>query len=148
MDSNRGTRPRNTRKVLAMWRFCLFLTGTFVLLGTPSWATTCVANREFKVRQVCGVVTYKGSETIPDVNVELLDSNSSVLQSAPTDANGQFVFASVKDGKYILRIKFDGFAIAWQPFRVARSKNGQACRIPMHVTLELAGSCSSVNLSK
>jgi hypothetical protein len=70
-------------------------------------ATNCIANREFKVRQVCGRVTDKAGATIPDVRVELLDANSSVIQRVQTDAKGELVFASVSNGKYILRIEFD-----------------------------------------
>ena len=61
-------------------------------------ATTCVSNKKFKVKQVCGRVTDPSKVPIPMVNVELSDTHSVVLQQAPTNNEGIFTFQSVTKG--------------------------------------------------
>jgi hypothetical protein len=41
--------------------------------GLYGGATTCVANKKFKVKEVCGVVNDPTDVPIPKVDVELLD---------------------------------------------------------------------------
>jgi Carboxypeptidase regulatory-like domain len=132
--------------VLAVSRFCVSIAITLAVAQAS--ATTCVADREFTVRQVCGVVSDKAGVRIPDVPVEVLNARSSVIQSVHTDANGGFRFESIPDGKYILRVNLNGFATAWQPFVVHGSKRSSSCRKPLRVRLELAGYCSGIQHGK
>jgi carboxypeptidase family protein len=131
--------------VLAVKSVRLTLVIATILSVASASATTCIANREFKLRQVCGVVTDKSGASISKVNVKLLDANSAVISNAETNANGEFVITNVRDGNYILRVKFDGFATAWQRFRVHHSKRDKMCGRPIRVRLELAGHCSVVS---
>lgn len=111
-------------------------------------ATTCVANKIFKVRHICGRVLDPTGVPIPSVEVELLDSNSSVLGKAITSETGTFGMPNVSAGQYVIRVQFDGFATAWQPFVLTESKANARCDKPMEVHLELLGRCSSVSKSK
>jgi hypothetical protein len=51
-----------------------------LVLHLNAGATTCVSNKKFKIRQVCGRVTDPSNVPIPMVNVELLDTHSVALQ--------------------------------------------------------------------
>ena len=117
----------------------------FVLVVYPdTGATTCVANKIFKVKQVCGRVVDPTDAAIPGVEVELLDSHSNILQKALTNESGTFDMRNVLPGQYVIRMQFAGFATAWQPFVLTKSKPNVGCNKPMQVRLEVAGRCSSV----
>jgi hypothetical protein len=111
-------------------------------------ATTCVANKIFKIKRVCGRVVDPTDAPIPGVEVELLDSHSNVLQKALTNESGTFRMQNVLPGQYVIRVQFAGFASAWQPFVLTKNKPNAPCNKPMQVHLELAGRCSSVNKPK
>ena len=117
-----------------------------VSLGTG--ATTCVANKIFKVKHACGRVVDPTGVPIPRVEVELLDSHSSILRKAMTNDSGTFDIQNVLPGQYVIRVQFAGFATAWQSFVLTENKPNARCNKPMEVHLELAGSCSSVNKPK
>ena len=111
-------------------------------------ATTCVANKIFKVRHVCGRVVDPTGAPIPSVEVELLDTNSRVLRKAVTSESGAFDVQNVPSGQYVIRVQFAGFATAWQPFVLTENKPNARCNKPMEVHLALAGRCSSVTKLK
>jgi hypothetical protein len=131
-----------------MKRACL-LTGLVLIfalaVSLDAGATTCVANKIFKVKKVCGRVVDPTGVPIPRVEVELLDSQSSILRKAITNDSGIFDIQNVLPGQYAIRVRFAGFATAWQPFVLTENKANARCNKPMEVHLELAGSCSSVN---
>lgn len=141
----------NRRKVIVMKRSCkqavlvLFFVLVFCL---DTGATTCVANKIFKVKRVCGRVVDPTGVPIPRVEVELLDSHSNILRKALTNDNGIFDMENVLPGQYIIRVQFAGFAAAWQPFVLTKNKLDALSSKPMQVHLALAGSCSSVNKPK
>jgi hypothetical protein len=121
----------------------------FVLaVYTDTGATTCVANKIFKVKQVCGKVVDPTGTPIPGVEVELLDSHSNFLQQALTNESGTFDIQNVLPGQYVIRVQFAGFATAWQPFVLTKNKPNARCNKPMQVHLALAGNCSSVSKPK
>jgi hypothetical protein len=111
-------------------------------------ATTCVANKIFNVKQVCGRVVDPTDVPIPGVEVELLDSASNILQHALTNESGTFDMQNISPGQYVIRVQFAGFATAWQPFVLTKNKPNARCNKPMQVHLQLAGRCSSVNRQK
>ena len=127
------------------------ITGSVLLLifvvvaGLYEGATTCVSNKKFKVKKACGTVTDPTGMPIPKVDVELLDSQSVVLQRVLTDGDGRFNVPNVAKGEYALRVKSPYFANAWQPFIVTKSSANAQCSKRMEVRLELAGRCSSVS---
>jgi hypothetical protein len=114
-----------------------------VLASLNGNATTCVSNKKFKVKQVCGVVTDPTDVAIPKVDIALLDHQSVVLQTAVTDEQGRFTLSGVPKGDYALRVKSPYFEIGWQPITVTKTTNAH-CGKPMPVRLELAGGCSSI----
>ena len=111
-------------------------------------ATTCVSNKKFKVTQVCGRVTDFRNVPVPMVDVELLDTHSVTLQQGLTDENGIFTLPNVANGEYAIRVRYVGFAAAWQPFIVTKDKPSTRCKRPMQVRLEPAGRCSSVSKAR
>ena len=123
-----------------------FLLLTFVAMAASSGtATTCVVNKKFKVKVVCGTVTDPTEVPIPKVDVELLDNHSVVLQRVVTNEDGRFNMPNVSKGEYVLRVKVPYFVTAWQPFVVTKSNANARCNKPMQVRLGLAGRCSSVS---
>jgi hypothetical protein len=90
-------------------------------------ATTCVANKKFKVKAVCGTVTDPTDVPIPKVDVELLDAQSVVLQRAVTNEEGRFIMSTAPQGEYVLRVKSPYFAVAWQPFVLTKTR----CKCPL-----------------
>jgi hypothetical protein len=108
-------------------------------------ATSCVANKIFTVKQVCGRVADPSDAPIPGVEVELLDSHSNLLQRARTDESGTFDMQNVTPGQYVIRVQFAGFATAWQPIVLTKSQPNSRCNKPIQVQLKLSGNCSTVN---
>jgi len=119
-----------------------------VIAGLYGGATTCVSNKKFKVKKACGTVTDPTGVPIPRVDVELLDSQSIVLQRVLSDEDGRFNVPNVAKGQYALRVKSPYFVPAWQPIIVTKNSADSRCSKPMEVRLELAGRCSSVSKPK
>ena len=118
-----------------------------VIAGLDVGATTCVSNKKFKVKAVCGVVTDPTGVAIPDVDVILEDVQSVALRQVRTDEHGFFNMPNVGKGEYVLQVKSKYLVQAWQPFVVTKSNAKGRCT-PMSVRLELAGRCSWVSKSK
>ena len=59
-------------------------------------------------------------EAIESATIRLLNAkDSTFLTGALSDANGQFMLSKIKDGKYILQIRFLGFEPHTQPIEIA-----------------------------
>lgn len=108
-------------------------------------ATTCIANKIFKVKHVCGRIADPSDAPIPGVEVELLDSHSRILQQTRTNESGTFEMQNVSPGEYVIRVEFAGFATAWQPIVLTKNKPNGRCNNPIRVQLKLMGNCSTVN---
>jgi hypothetical protein len=116
-----------------------------LLAGTDVVATTCVAGRSFKVRQVCGQVKDFSGVAIPDASVELTkDGESQAVFTEQSDSDGKFHFRHVPDGDYELRVKYKIFWDVAQPFSVRRSRDENTCSRPMRVEMKVAGQCGYV----
>src|SRR5271157_778019 len=126
----------------AMSTRIVLVLGCVLALHLNAGATTCVSNRKFKIKQVCGRVTDPSNVPIPMVNVELLDTHSVVLQQTPTDEDGIFTFQYVAKGEYVVQIRYAGFGTAWQPLIMTKNRPSGRCKKPVQVRLELAGRCS------
>jgi len=134
--------------VIGMKRSCKHTVLAFIFVLAvyqDTGATTCVANKIFKVNQVCGRVVDPTGAPIPGVEVELLNSHSTILQKALTNESGTFGVQNVLPGQYVIRVRFAGFATAWQPFVLTKNKPNATCNKLIQVNLGLAGRCSSVN---
>jgi Carboxypeptidase regulatory-like domain len=113
------SRERNTPGYDVRFPIPMFV---FVLTAySNTGATTCIADKIFKVKQVCGRVVDPMDTPIPGVEVELLDSDSNLLQKAHTNESGIFNIQNVLPGQYVIRVQFVGFARAWQPFVLTRT---------------------------
>jgi hypothetical protein len=97
------------------------LIGTLLLAGTSAMATTCIAGRSFKVRQVCGQVKDSTGVAIPDASVELTKKGES-----------QAIFTEQSDSDVA------------QPLSVWRSKDDKTCSRPISVVMKVAGQCGYV----
>jgi hypothetical protein len=126
-----------------------YLKFTFVFVAVmsalPSHATTCVAGKKFKVRQVCGTVTDKDGAVIPGTNIEITPSgHPEQVKNAVSDQDGTFATSDLGDGDYEIRAKYSGFWDAWQPFEISGAGVKGKCTKPIHVVMIPAGRCSYV----
>ncbi len=126
---------------LSACAFCLII----LLTGSSATATTCIAGKSFKVRQVCGQVKDFAGLAIPNATVQLRKNGDTDVRFAlQTDNDGKFRFSNVADGDYELRVKFAGFWDAAQPFIVEKSRENDLCPKPIRVVMKPAGQCSYV----
>ena len=79
--------PRIIPNALSFSVFLLFLTGSV-------WAANTVT----------GVVYDNRNNPLIDVDVELLNDISVVLQHTRTDSGGRYVFSGLADGRYSIRV--------------------------------------------
>jgi hypothetical protein len=116
-----------------------------LLAGSDAVATTCIAGKSFKVRQVCGQVKDFGGAAIPDASVELTKKGESrAIFTEQSDSDGKFHFRHVPDGDYELRVKYKIFWDVAQPFSVRRSRDENTCPHPIRVVMKVAGQCGYV----
>jgi hypothetical protein len=120
-----------------------------LLMNTASFGNVCVANRKFKINQVCGVVRDKDGVVVPGASVLLkrVDDQTN-LKRVSTDQEGHFQFSDIPSGEYELRVKYSAFADAWQPITVASPSKSGKCRKPMSANMEFIGGCSSIEKFK
>jgi hypothetical protein len=125
-------------------RDCIAAVLSVLFFVAQDSATTCITNKRFDVPQVCGTVSYE-TQPISDVTVELLNAQNVLVSQATTAADGQYLLKQVSDGKYVLSVKVNGFAQAWQPIALKHSRAADgSCKRPIIVRLEAAGKCSVV----
>jgi Carboxypeptidase regulatory-like domain len=129
-----------------------YLKFTFVLVVaisvSPLSATTCVAGKKFKVRQVCGTVTDKAGAVIPDTKIEITPNGHPEQAKDTVSGNdGRFEISNLRDGDYEIRVKYSGFWDAWQPFTISGSGASGKCTKPIHVVMVPVGGCSYVENS-
>ena len=81
----------------------LVLLSFVITVSMNADATTCVSNKIFKVRHVCGIVVDPSGVPIAGIRVDL-SANNSVLEYVVTDSAGNFVIPNVGKGKCELSI--------------------------------------------
>ena len=120
-----------------------------VVLSLPAFGKVCVANKKFKVREVCGYIRDKDGAVIPGASVSLKRVGAiQNVKEVSSDDEGKFQFDEVTDGDYELRVKYPIFDDAWQPILVAGSHKKVSCPKPMSVVMRFTDDCSSVEKSK
>jgi len=62
-------------------------------------ATTCVATKAFKVKEMCGKVTNPLNQPIARAEVGLLSGSSGVSNGVLTDDRGDFIMPNVPKGR-------------------------------------------------
>jgi tetratricopeptide (TPR) repeat protein len=58
----------------------------------------------FAASTVQGIVYDKQRNTLPDIDVELLNDYYQMIQRARTDSSGRYIFNGVRDGRYTVRV--------------------------------------------
>jgi hypothetical protein len=116
-----------------------------VALQFDASATTCVATKTFKVKEVCGRVTNPLDEPIARAEVDLLHDGRDVSSAVLTDDGGNFIMPNVPRGQYEIRVKSVGYVIAAQQLIVTKSRGNPQCLNPVKVHLQPGSmGCSTV----
>ena len=71
----------------------------FVAIRFHASATTCVATKAFKVKEVCGKVINPLNEPIARAEVDLLNGGSEVSSGVLTNDRGDFIMPNVPTGQ-------------------------------------------------
>src|ERR1051326_7450475 len=96
-----GGNMRLVSRPLITFSLLVFLSSPF----RPCFAQTA------NTAVVLGTVTDIKGGTVPDAQVELINTATSESKATSTNEAGQYVFASVAPGKYTLKISKQGFAV-------------------------------------
>ncbi len=114
-------------------------------LSVSSFATSCVWGKKFKTHQVCGIVRDVYGAEMPGATVRVeRPETEEVVAESQTGADGSFVLKSLAAGDYVIRVESRGFADASQSFRLVHPYEGQGCRTPVRVVMDVGGRCSGV----
>ena len=107
-------------------------------------ATTCVADKRFKVKRICGVVVDTQMSDMPGATVQIVDEVKNVVKAeVKSGVSGSFGFEGLAPDRYILRVRNSGFWEAWQPIELT-TQNAKKCNKPIKVVMSPAGGCSYV----
>ena len=104
--------------------------------GFHASATTCVATKKFKVKEVCGKVTGPFNEPIARAEVDLFNGGSEVSTGVLTDDRGDFIMPNVPRGQYEIEVKSAGYVTAAQQLIVTKTRRNTYCHKPVHVHLQ------------
>ena len=114
----------------------------FLLLTAIAWSTIFSTVR--------GVVHDPTHRPLPDADVVLSARNSQYTQSARTDSNGSFEFASVPAGEYLVRVIRSGFSAQEQEFTLTSSTapilHFQLALAPQHESVVVAETSEGVTV--
>jgi Carboxypeptidase regulatory-like domain len=117
----------------------------FVAVQFGASATTCVATKTFKVKEVCGKVTNPLNAPIAGAEVDLLHDGPDVSSGVFTDDGGNFIMPNVPRGRYEIRIKSLGYVTAAQQLIVMKNRGNNQCHKPVQVHLQPGSlGCSAV----
>jgi Carboxypeptidase regulatory-like domain len=98
-------------------------------------ATTCVATKPLKVKQVCGKVTGPFNAPVAGAEVGLLGGGSEVSTGVRTDDRGDFIMPNVPSGQFEIEVKSAGYVTAAQQLIVTKTRRNTYCHTPVHVQL-------------
>jgi len=116
----------------------LVTTATLALVFFPRFhagATTCVAAKPLKVKEVCGKVTGPFNAPVVRAEVDLLSGGSEVSTGVLTDDRGDFIISNVPSGQYEIEVKSAGYVTAAQRLIVTKAPRSAYCHKPVHVQL-------------
>jgi hypothetical protein len=108
----------------------------FAAIRFHASATTCVATKAFKVKEVCGKVTNPLNEPTARAEVDLLNGGSEVSTGVLTDDRGNFIMPNVPTGQYEIRVKSAGYVTAAQQLIVTKNRGNTHCHKPIQVHLQ------------
>ncbi len=116
----------------ARWAFSI------VLCSASLGACTALAPKSpVKADAVCGYTQDSIGRRIPDIDLQLVREDQTVVAEAHTDASGNFNFPPVTKGTYYLTMKTRGWQLGW-PVEVTASTSHRDCSDPLTVTPSLA----------
>jgi ABC-type amino acid transport substrate-binding protein len=98
-------------------------------------ATTCVATKPIKVKEVCGKVTGPFDAPVARAVVDLLSGGSDVSTEVLTNDRGDFIVPNVPSGQYEIEVKSAGYVTAAQRLIVTKATRNTYCHKPVHVQL-------------
>jgi hypothetical protein len=119
-------------------------------IAEHAYSTSCIQNKRFKTKQVCGVVVAPEGTPMPNVRVDLVDLNTKrpdTVETLQTDTEGRFSVADVTQGEYALRVRLSGLANASQNFVLKAHGRSSGCEKPIRVVMQVAGRCSTISVS-
>jgi hypothetical protein len=109
-----------------------------VVLATSAFACEALLPKNpLKAAAVCGRADGPDGKPLPDVVLQLIREDQTVISETRTDAAGGFQFAAVDKGKYYLTINTKGWAPLGWPVTVTRSKASKSCSDPLIVEPQL-----------
>jgi hypothetical protein len=124
----------------------------FLALATQcAPATSCIQNKPFKVKQVCGVVVAPDGTPMPHVLIELMDFNTDLpgkAQGVETDKEGRFALPDAPGGEYAVSVRLPGLATASQNFVVSEPRDQRRCKERIVIQMQVAGRCSTISLAR
>jgi hypothetical protein len=82
--------------------FVLFLCATFFVLAGQSWGQATTSLR--------GLVTDPSGAAIPKATIHLINTDTNLERTIMSDAQGDYVFAEVLPGHYVLQVEAPGFS--------------------------------------
>ena len=125
-----------------------FLALFISLAGASNLASAriCVAETEFAVNNVSGVVLDEYGRAIVSAVVEVQKTKAPTTGRTLTDRDGNFALRGVSSGKYVIRVHAEGFVDAQQPIVVKRSNRASGIEKTLRVVLTLGTGCSSITL--
>jgi carboxypeptidase family protein/TonB-dependent receptor-like protein len=106
---------------------------TVALLVLIALPTSAHAQRSATTQPVTGVAIDTTGAVLPNADVVLTAAGSGVVQQTTTDAAGNFRFDAVPQGRYEVRVAFEGFRPT-----AARVVVGGRAPSPLKITLPLA----------
>ena len=108
----------------------------FVAIRFHASATTCVATKAFKVKEVYGKVINPLNEPIAHAEVDLLNGGSEVSGGVLTNDRGDFIMPNVPTGQYEIRVKSAGYVTSAQQLIVTKNRGNTECHKPIQVHLQ------------
>jgi Carboxypeptidase regulatory-like domain len=115
----------------AMLVICLSFSGS---------ATTCIALKKFKVRQVCGQVQTVLGDVITDATVHVIKKgNPDTTARVESDNSGNFTFGRLDEGEYTIQVDVRGFHSASQEVEIRQPRRQtQECGHPLIARMQVA----------
>ena len=121
---------------LHVFAFALLIFTTSLLTQQSAFAQSATSGA------ISGVVTDPSGAVIPAVTVELTSKDTNAVQTAQTNAAGQYTFTGVRPGEYKVTIKSAGFKTSSIP-KITVEVNKSA---ELDVKLEVGGDTSIVEV--
>ena len=92
-----------------------------------------------KVSAACGYAEDSVGGRIADLDLKLVTSDQTTVSEVHTDAKGNFRFATLQLGTYVMTSGTPGWTLDGWPIRIMSSESDTKCKRPLIVRPSLAG---------